>query len=60
MTIIEVNFAGFQFTRCVPDVPGRGDRYAWHISRVEHLPRVHLRRFAGRSARRRDQRLRIA
>ena len=64
MTIIEVNFAGFQFTRCVPNVPGQGDRYAWHISRVHHLPWVlgwvHMGRFAGRFARRLDPRLRVA
>ena len=60
MTIIEVNFAGFQFTRCVPDVPGRGDRYAWHISRVHDLPWVLRWVHAGRFARRRDARLRVA
>lgn len=64
MTIIEVNIAGFQFTRCVPDVPGQGDRHAWHISRMHHLPWVldwvlgwvHVGRFACR----RDPRLRTA
>jgi hypothetical protein len=46
MTNIEVNLAGFQFTRCVPDVPGGDGRHAWHISRVHHLPRLHMRRRA--------------
>ena len=48
MTIIEVNFAGLQFTRCVPDVPGGDDRYAWHVSRLHHLPRLNMRRRAPR------------
>jgi hypothetical protein len=54
MTIIEVNLAGFQFTRCVPDVPGGDGRRAWHVSRVHHVHRVH----AGRRMRRRVARLR--
>lgn len=52
MTIIEVNLAGFQFTRCVPDVPGGDGRYAWHVSRVQHLPKPHLGK--------REPRLRVA
>ena len=50
MTHIEVNLAGFQLTRCVPDAPGREGRHAWHISRVHHLPRVHAGRFLRRRA----------
>ena len=47
MSIIEVNVAGFQFTRCVPDVPGADGRHAWHVSRVHHhMPRI--RRWAPR------------
>ena len=60
MTIIEVNFAGIQFTRCVPDVPGGGDRHAWHISRVPHLPWVLGWVHVGRFGRRQDPRLRAA
>jgi hypothetical protein len=39
MAIIEVNFAGFQFTRCVPDVPGGTDRHSWHVSRMRLVRR---------------------
>jgi hypothetical protein len=44
MPIIEVNLAGFQFTCCVPDVPGSTGRYAWQVSRVHHAPRIRLGR----------------
>jgi hypothetical protein len=46
MPIIEVNLAGFRFTRCVPDAPDDDGRHAWHVSRVRHLPRLHFRRWA--------------
>jgi hypothetical protein len=45
MSIIEVNLAGFQFVRCVPDGSNDG-RHAWHVSRVHHMPRLHMRRRA--------------
>jgi hypothetical protein len=48
MTNIEVNLAGFQFTRCVPDGPGQDGHNAWHISRVHQLPRVHAGRLLAR------------
>ena len=53
MTIIEVNLAGFQFTRCVPDAAGPEGRHAWHITRAYHLRRLH-------AGRRRAPRLRVA
>jgi hypothetical protein len=56
MSTIEVNLAGFQFVRCVPDVPGGGDRRAWHVSRVHQMPLIN----AGRRMRRWVPRLRAA
>ncbi|HZA08586.1 hypothetical protein [Mycobacterium sp.] len=47
MSIIEVNVAGFQFTRCTPDAPGT-ESPAWHITRIHHIPRFPLRRRAPR------------
>ena len=41
MAIIEVNLAGFQFTRCVPDTRDSGTRQVWHFSGVPHPPRIH-------------------
>jgi hypothetical protein len=56
MTNIEVNLAGFQFTRCVPELPGQDGHHAWHVTRMHHVPRVH----AGRLLRRQVARLRYA
>jgi hypothetical protein len=44
MSIIEVNVAGFQFTRCEPDVPGGNGRRAWRVTRTHHKPRFHAGR----------------
>jgi hypothetical protein len=41
MAIIEVNVAGFQFTRGVPQA-----RHGWHVR--HHLPRLHMRRWSPR------------
>jgi hypothetical protein len=54
MSIIEVNVAGFQFTRCVPDEPEGDGRHAWHVAKVHHLPWLHaprlMRKWAPRVA----------
>jgi hypothetical protein len=44
MSIIEVNVAGFQFTRDEPDVPGGNARRAWRVTRNRHQPRIHAGR----------------
>ena len=54
MPIIEVNVAGFQFTRCVPET-GSG-RHVWHVTRPHHTHRFH----AARLVRKWAPRLRVA
>jgi len=48
VSIIEVNLAGFQFTRGVPEVPAGAGRRGWHVSLVHRVPRLHMRWRAAR------------